>query len=205
MADPPGSFRSFSALLYDLVMQGPPEALFIGPRRRKLIAPIKGLVLEIGTGTGLSLRYYSRDARVVATEPEMASVERLVLKAAKSEAAVTVVAADAMRLPFADGTFDGLVCNLALCTIPDPSLALAEACRVLKPGAPVRFLEHVRAEAHWQGRMQDFLAPAWSKIADGCRLNQETEQIVRAAGLRVERIERKGGLLLPMRLIWATT
>ena len=108
-----------------------------------------------------------------------------------------------MQLPFEDGVFDGLVCNLALCTIPDPAQALREVERVLKPGAPARFLEHVRSEGRLVGRAQDALAPMWARMADGCRLNQDTEAIIRRSGLRVEQVEVRGGLILPMKLIWA--
>ncbi|HEX8228886.1 MAG TPA: class I SAM-dependent methyltransferase [Chloroflexia bacterium] len=188
---------------YDLALQGPPEMFFIGPRRRKLIAPLDGLVLEIGAGTGLSLRYYSPAARVVATEFDPASLPRLSSRAKSARAGVVVAAADAMRLPFPDATFDALVCNLALCTIPDPHTALAEVRRVLKPGATARFLEHVRAGNRVQAKMQDALAPVWSRLAGGCRLNQDTEKLIREAGLRVERVENRRGLLLPMKLIWA--
>ncbi|HKP53521.1 MAG TPA: class I SAM-dependent methyltransferase [Chloroflexia bacterium] len=198
-----GGLSSLGALGYDFALQGIPEMFFIGPRRRKLIAPLQGLVLEIGAGTGLSLRYYSPSAHVVATEPDAASMARLVEKARKVKVQVSIARADAMHLPFPDATFDALVCNLALCTIPDPTRALREAQRVLKPGAPVRFLEHVRAERRWQAGMQDKLAPLWSKVAAGCRLNQDTESLIRGAGLRVERVEKKRGLFLPMKLIWA--
>lgn len=190
-------------LLYDLALQGPPEMFFIGPRRRKLIASVKGLVLEIGAGTGLSLRYYSPGARVVATEFDPANLSRLSGRAKSSRAAVVVAAADAMRLPFPDAAFDALVCNLALCTIPQPHVALAEVRRVLKPGAPARFLEHIRAGNRVQAKVQDVLAPAWARFAGGCRLNQDTEQVIRGSGLAVERVERHRGLLLPMKLIWA--
>ncbi|HEX8218371.1 MAG TPA: class I SAM-dependent methyltransferase [Chloroflexia bacterium] len=189
--------------LYDLALQGPPEMFFIGPRRRKLIAPLRGLVLEIGAGTGLSLRYYSAGARVVATEFDPVSLPRLSARATAARVGVVVAAADAMRLPFPDATFDALVCNLALCTIPDPHTALAEARRVLKPGAPARFLEHVRAGNRVQAKVQDALAPIWSHLAGGCRLNQDTERVIREAGLQIERVERRRGLLLPMKLVWA--
>lgn len=189
--------------LYDLALQGPPEMFFIGPRRRKLLAPLRGLVLEIGAGTGLSLRYYSAGARVVATEFDPANLHRLSARGRAAGAGVLVAAADAMRLPFPDATFDALVCNLALCTIPDPHKALAEARRVLKPGAPARFLEHVRAGNRVQAKVQDVLAPVWSNIAGGCRLNQDTERAIREAGLIVEKVEDKRGLLLPMKLVWA--
>lgn len=201
MRDKPTS--SISPFFYDFLMQGPLERFIFGKRRRKVIAPLHGLILEIGAGTGLALRHYSPDARVVATEPDLPSIERLAERARSSRTHVVVVAADAMRLPFPDGLFDGLACNLALCTIPDPLKALAEVQRVLKPGAPAHFLEHVRGEKAWQGKMQDVLAPAWAKIADGCRLNQDTERVIREAGLKVERVERKRGLFLPMKLIWA--
>jgi ubiquinone/menaquinone biosynthesis C-methylase UbiE len=161
------------------------------------------LVLEIGAGTGLSLRYYSSDARVVATEFDPASLPRLSARAAAARAAVLVAAADAMLLPFPDATFDALICNLALCTIPDPYKALAEARRVLKPGAPARFLEHVRAGNRVQAKVQDALAPIWSNFAGGCRLNQDTERLIREAGLTVEKVEARRGLLLPMKLVWA--
>ena len=189
--------------LYDLALQGPPEMFFIGPRRRKLIAPLRGLVLEIGAGTGLSLHYYSAGARVVATEFDPASLARLRARARSAQVGVLVAAADAMRLPFPDATFDALVCNLALCTIPDPHEALAEARRVLKPGAPARFLEHVRAGNRVQAKVQDALAPIWSNFAGGCRLNQDTERVIREAGLQIERVEHRRGLLLPMKLVWA--
>ena len=192
------------ALGYDLLMEGIPETLFLGPRRRKLIAPVRGLVLEVGAGTGISLRYYSPDATVVATDVDLASLTRLKDKARRVRARVLVAAADAARLPFPDRTFDALVCNLALCTIPDPRKALEEVRRVLKPGAPAHLLEHVRAESPTRARLQDLLAPLWAKLAGGCRLNQDTERLIREAGLVVRRVERKGGLLLPMKLIWAS-
>lgn len=191
------------ALGYDLLLQGIPETFILGPRRSAVISSVRGLVLEIGAGTGLSLRYYSPAARVVATDIDLAGLERLAGKALDKGRVARVAVASAERLPFPDGAFDALVCNLALCTIPDPTGALAEARRVLKPGAPARFLEHVRAGNHIQARGQDLLAPAWARMAGGCRLNQDTERIVRASGLTIERVVEKRGLLLPMKLIWA--
>jgi ubiquinone/menaquinone biosynthesis C-methylase UbiE len=194
--------QRLGALGYDLIMRGP-EALYFGPKRRRLVRSLGGRVLEIGAGTGLSLSHYRPGATVVATEPDLASVARLLERAHDAPPDVCVVAADATRLPFADSTFDALVCHLALCTIPDPEAALAEAVRVLKPGAPVRFLEHVRSDGRFWSSVQDTLAPAWHRVASGCRLNQDTESIVRASGLHVERVQRAGGLIFPVRLIWA--
>ena len=196
--------QCLGALGYDLVMRGP-EMLYFGPKRRRLVRSLGGRVLEIGAGTGLSLSHYRPGATIVATEPDPASVARLLERAHDAPPDVCVVAADATRLPFAASTFDALVCHLALCTIPNPEAALAEAVRALKPGAPARFLEHVRSDGRFWSSVQDRLAPAWHRVASGCRLNQDTETIVSASGLQIERVQRAGGLIFPVRLIWART
>ena len=38
------------------------------------------------------------------------------------------------RCPFADASFEAVVCECVLSTLPDPSVALAEMARVLRPG-----------------------------------------------------------------------
>src|SRR5437867_11522619 len=109
MSDQPGSLPRLSALFYDLLLQGVPEVVFIGPRRRKLIYPLHGLVLEIGAGTGLSLRYYPPEAQVIATEIDLASIERLADKARKARARVDAVAGGARSLPSPGSAFHGRV------------------------------------------------------------------------------------------------
>ena len=44
------------------------------------------------------------------------------------------VAADGQALPFRDGIFDAVICQLGLQFFPDPSLGLAEFRRVLRSG-----------------------------------------------------------------------
>jgi SAM-dependent methyltransferase len=45
------------------------------------------------------------------------------------------VVGDAHRLPFADGSFDGLYCEAVFEHLDDPHIAAAETFRVMKPGA----------------------------------------------------------------------
>jgi ubiquinone/menaquinone biosynthesis C-methylase UbiE len=52
---------------------------------------------------------------------------------------------DAERLPFADGTFDAVVCECALCTFPDKPAAVAEFARVLQPGGCVGISDLTRS------------------------------------------------------------
>ncbi len=54
---------------------------------------------------------------------------------AETEAALfAVMAGDALRLPFADGSFDAVICSEVLEHIPNYRAALEEIHRVLKPG-----------------------------------------------------------------------
>jgi SAM-dependent methyltransferase len=55
-------------------------------------------------------------------------------RAASADNALHLLATDALRLPFADGTFDRVVCSEVLEHLPDYETALDEICRVLKPG-----------------------------------------------------------------------
>jgi ubiquinone/menaquinone biosynthesis C-methylase UbiE len=45
--------------------------------------------------------------------------------------------ADAERLPFADGSFDAVICECAFCTFPDKAAAASEFTRVLRVGGQV--------------------------------------------------------------------
>jgi SAM-dependent methyltransferase len=47
--------------------------------------------------------------------------------------------ASADALPFADASFEAVVCNFGMPHFPDPAAALGEACRVLAPGGRLAF------------------------------------------------------------------
>ena len=103
---------------------------------------------------------------------------------------VTVVDAPAEALPFADASFDVVVSTLVLCTCADPVAAIGELRRVLRPGGRLVFIEHVRAD---DARRQDRWAGLWRVFAHGCRCNQPTLALLRAAlDVRCERARWRG-------------
>jgi dolichol-phosphate mannosyltransferase len=81
--------------------------------------------LDIGAEEGhLSSRLRRRGARVVGTD----------LDPAVLDATHDAVAADAEGLPFARGAFDLVLLSAVLEHVPEPTRAVAETLRVLKPG-----------------------------------------------------------------------
>ena len=77
-----------------------------------------------------------------------------------------------------------------LCTIDDPSAAVARALRILKPGGVLVVLEHVRSPGAL-GRWQDRLTPLWRRVAGGCHLNRDTAALLMARGFRDRDFTRK--------------
>lgn len=186
----------FFPWLYDLVMVAA-DRTPIAQWRRSVVAPARGRILEIAAGTGLNFGYYGCDASVIATDVDPEMLRRARHRAGESRGHILLVAADAEMLPFRVGTFDEAVVGLALCTIPHPEAALLETRRVLRAGAPVRLLEHVRVAHPLVGRLQDFLTPLWRRVAGGCRLNRRTEETIVSSGFRLEGVRRHAhGLVL---------
>src|SRR5262252_1582954 len=96
-------------------------------------------LLDVGTGTAqipVELCRRSADARVVALDlaEHMLRVGRDNVRRAGLEDRVELRLCDAKRMPFADGTFAGVLSNSIVHHIPEPGLVLAEVVRVVAPG-----------------------------------------------------------------------
>ena len=149
--------------------------------RRRMLADVRGDVLEIGPGPGLNLPFYP-DAVTSLTlaEPEEPMADRLEGRLAESGRAGTVVRAPAERLPIDDDSFDFAVATFVLCTVDSPERALAELRRVLRPGGRFVFMEHVRSEDPGLAAWQDRLLPLWVRFGHGCRCNRPTPETIAA-------------------------
>ncbi|GAA5149048.1 class I SAM-dependent methyltransferase [Nocardioides marinquilinus] len=158
----------------------------IGGLRAEVCAGLDGVVLELGFGGGLNLRFLP-DAvtRVDAVEPADRGWALSERRREREAARVTVerVGLDGQRLEADDASYDHVLCTFTLCTIPDPALALAEVRRVLRPGGSFRFLEHGLAPEPRTARWQRRLDPLQRRVAGGCHLTRDVPALLAATGL----------------------
>lgn len=157
--------------------------------RRRLLAGLKGVVVEVGCGDGANFEHYPEEvSRIVAVEPEAYLREQA---SSHTDERVELRDAVATALPVGDGEADAVVFSLVLCSV-DQAAALAEARRVLGPGGEVRFLEHVRAhEPGFTRRTQRVLdATVWPRLFGGCHVSRDTVAAIEAAGFTVTDLER---------------
>ena len=81
-------------------------------------------------------------ARVTGIDANPSAIEEARQSAEGAESRACFEQMDANeRLPFADGSFDAVFSNDAMCHIPDRSRALREWFRVLKPGGRILFTD----------------------------------------------------------------
>jgi SAM-dependent methyltransferase len=171
---------------YDALV-GPLEGVVFGGHRHDLGEGVDGVVLDLGGGTGRQVEHLQGADHVILIDPDERMLTRAARRVGEGHA---VVAAQAEALPLADDSCDHVVASLVLCTVRDVGMTLAEVRRVLRPGGQLRFFEHVAA-AGAVGRLQRAVDPLWRRVAGGCHLHRETEQLLRGApGLRLVRLER---------------
>lgn len=100
-------------------------------------------VLDVASGTGdlaFETLRQSPDAQVIGVDfvPEMLLLAQQ--KRSRSGSPL-FLAGDALRIPFVDHTFDGVVTGFALRNVTDIPAAFAEMARVTRPGGRVACLE----------------------------------------------------------------
>lgn len=156
--------------------------------RAAWIPKARGEVLEIGVGSGLNLPFYSPEAKRIHGVDPSAELQRLARKrAAARHAKVEFILQSADEpLPFAEASMDSVVMTWTLCSIPNPSKALAEMRRVIKRDGRLIFIEHGRAPERGVAAWQDRLTPVWKRIGGGCHLNRKVDDLIATAGFQIE-------------------
>jgi ubiquinone/menaquinone biosynthesis C-methylase UbiE len=158
--------------------------------RGRVVAAAEGNVLEVGIGSGLNLPFYSANVgRVIGLDPS----PNLLVMARRARASfslqVEFIEGSAESIPLQSASVDTVVTTWTLCSIPNPSQALREMRRVLKPGGHLLFVEHGRAPDANVRWWQDRLTPAWKRVGGGCHLNRAIGSLIAGAGFQFGRFE----------------
>lgn len=161
--------------------------------REKVVPLAQGKVFEIGCGGGINQQYYD-PARVTAYSGMDPSAKGLDF--ARGEAARKGWTADIRQgfgenIPFADDSFDTVVCTFTLCSVADQARTVQELRRILKPGGKLLYAEHGRAPdasvRKWQARIE----PVWVRIAGGCHLTRPIGDAIEHGGLIVHALGQR--------------
>lgn len=149
----------------------------------------RGRVLEIAIGTGRNLTHYPRGVDLTGVEQSAAMLDVARRRAAREGVEADLRLGDAQSLDFPDGSFDTVVCTLALCTIPDDARAVSEARRVLRPGGRFLLLEHVRSPVLPVRMVEGLLDPLAVRTQCDHLLREPLDHLVRE-GFDIEVVER---------------
>jgi phosphatidylethanolamine/phosphatidyl-N-methylethanolamine N-methyltransferase len=147
------------APIYDLVF----GAVFDRGRRAAIAAAerIGGRILEVGVGTGISLPDYARSNSLVGvdlSEPMLRKAQaRVAEHALRNVEALAVM--DAERLALPDKSFDVVVAQYVITTVPHPEATLDEFARVTKPGGEIVLINHIGAESGPRRLFETCFAP----------------------------------------------
>jgi ubiquinone/menaquinone biosynthesis C-methylase UbiE len=108
---------------------------------RRVVERQPASVLEIAAGTGVVTRHLAKQlpssVSIVATDLNQPMLDHAV--SLGTSRPVEWRQADAMQLPFADGSFDAVVCQFGVMFFPDKAKAFSEARRVLRKGGAFLF------------------------------------------------------------------
>ena len=163
----------------------------INYQRDKIVPLAKGVVLDIGIGSGLNIPFYNKSNIdcLYGLDPseELLKIAKSVAK--KNELKVEFLECGAEAIPLPDQSIDTVLVTYTMCTIPDIKLSNSEIMRVLKPEGRLLFCEHGLAPdkniAKWQNRIN----PIWSKMAGGCNLNRDIPKLITSSGFKISNMK----------------
>ena len=162
-------------------------------QRAKVVPRARGVVLEIGVGSGLNLPFYDpgRVTRVLGLDPSPAMLRRAEQAAGAVPLDVELLKAPAEAIPLDDHSVDTVLSTYTLCSIPDLAAALHEMARVLAPGGRLLFAEHGAAPDPGVHRWQRLVTPLWRRLGGGCRLDRRIPEHLEKAGFRIADLDTR--------------
>jgi phosphatidylethanolamine/phosphatidyl-N-methylethanolamine N-methyltransferase len=122
-------------------------------------------VLDIGVGTGMTLKHYRKDITVVGMDLSAGMLAKARKKIQRDGMHHCVlVQGDAMAPPFADHSFDHVMITHVVSVVSDPQKLMRWAQRMVKPGGRVVVLNHFLSTNPFLAWWEKILNPIFVKI-----------------------------------------
>lgn len=143
-------------------------------------------VLDLGIGTGASLRYYPQDrGRIFGIDLSSGMLKLCTDRLeGQNRRNATVVQGDAMHLPFADDCFDLVFLSHVISVVSDPCQLVREAQRVAKRSARIVMLNHFQSTNRMVAMVEKWLCPLCTKL--GWRSDLALADLIRRTGVEVD-------------------
>ncbi len=158
--------------------------------RLDVASKARGVVLEIGFGSGYNLPFYKHIKKLYALEPLKEMYLLAESRLSKVAFPVEYLKNSAEDIPLPDSSIDTVVSTWVLCSVPNPQKALKEITRVLKPGGRFIFVEHGRTDNKFFAFIQFLLTPVTRKFTGNCHLDRKIDDLIFMAGFVFEDIEK---------------
>ena len=190
---PNTSQRSHQSKLYHQ-LAGCYESMFSAFIRDRIHGAIRSLdippgakVLEVGVGTGLSLRAYPDHADVTGIDLSSEMLARAQRKVDRHGwRHITLRRMDALHLEFPDDAFDYVLSFHVVSVVPDSERMVQEIARVARPDASIVIINHFRSRRRWVSSVVDRLDPMTRRL--GWRTTIRLDDLFDADRLCVERV-----------------
>lgn len=141
-------------------------------------------VLDLGVGTGMTLRHYPKNITVVGMDLSGGMLAKAAQKASEDNLThCRLVQGDAMLPPFADNSFDHIIITHTISVVSEPAKLLQWAKRMVKPGGRIVVLNHFRASNPVIGWLEKVANPLCVKI--GWRSDLSLDECLEGVDLHV--------------------
>lgn len=162
--------------------------------RRNIWQSIKSLpinpgarILEVGVGTGLSLRAYPTHAHITGVDLS----EKMLGKASdhireSNWSHINVMPMNAEELNFPDASFDIVTSFHVVSVVSNPKRMMSEMARVCRPGGRILIVNHFRSPNPWIARMIDSAGKVTRHL--GWRTDLRFDDVVSELPLRMDRL-----------------
>ena len=157
---------------------------FASRHRKEILRQAEGNILEVGVGTGSSLRDYPPGEKIDGVDLRKEMLRRAEWKRENYNGEIELCRGDVRNLPFKDEAFNTVFSSWVFCSVTDPVRGLIEVRRVLKKEGRLLMLEHVKSQSKALGYLMDKLNPLAARLEVG-EINRDTLANLREAGFKI--------------------